>query len=299
VRDSAKQKFSHPSLVIYFSATPPIKLKLGLQIGGADWYRSIIFYNAVWHLFFFSFFWFFLFCPFFALRFHRLLYPPAFLASGLWNLPPAPPISLSLSFLLLFNDFSSLSCCCCLSSSSSLSLSFSLYSSSYHHLLIEFIFLSWNKKLRFWFLRRGSKLLRDFSMMMLPVEFWSPERKRKPPIQGAFSCSEVLPCFVLLQTLSFRPALQSSFSCLWFVVVILVLIHDCDVCSFFVLFIFPISSSISLHYRVHFSLLALFLCYPLLFISVSLSFYFAFVLFCSVSSSRFVTQQEGKGAGIL
>lgn len=64
-------------------------------------------------------------------------------------------------------------------------------------------------------------------------------------------------------------------------------------------FIFPLSSSISLHYCVHFSLLARFLCYPLLFISVSLSFYFAFVLFCSVGSSRFVTQQEGKGAGIL
>jgi hypothetical protein len=26
--------FSHPSLVIYFFATPPIKLKLGQQIGG-------------------------------------------------------------------------------------------------------------------------------------------------------------------------------------------------------------------------------------------------------------------------
>ncbi len=75
-----------------------------------------------------------------------------------------------------------------------------------------------------------------------------------------------------------------------FVVVILVLIHDCDVCSFFALFIFPFSSSISLHYCVHFPLLARFLCYPLLFISVSLSSYFAFVLFCSVGSSRFVTQ---------
>jgi hypothetical protein len=64
--------------------------------------------------------------------------------------------------------------------------------------------------------------------------------------------------FSLLQTLSFRPALQSSFSCLWFVVVILVLIHDCDVCSFFALFIFPLSSSTSLHYCVHFSLLARF-----------------------------------------
>jgi hypothetical protein len=49
--------------------------------------------------------------------------------------------------------------------------------------------------LRFSFLRRGSKLLRDFAMM-LPVEFWSLERKeKKPPIQGAFSCSEVLLLF--------------------------------------------------------------------------------------------------------
>lgn len=79
----------------------------------------------------------------------------------------------------------------------------------------------------------------------------------------------------------------------------MVLIHDCDVCSFFALLFFPLSSSISLHYCVHFSLLARFLCYPLLFISVSLFFYFAFVLFCSVGSGRFVTQQEGKGAGIF
>jgi hypothetical protein len=28
------KKFSHPSLIIYFFPTPPIKLKLGLQIGG-------------------------------------------------------------------------------------------------------------------------------------------------------------------------------------------------------------------------------------------------------------------------
>jgi hypothetical protein len=28
------KKFSHPSLIIYFIPTPPIKLKLGLQIGG-------------------------------------------------------------------------------------------------------------------------------------------------------------------------------------------------------------------------------------------------------------------------
>jgi hypothetical protein len=28
------KKFSHPSLIIYFFQTPPIKLKLGLQIGG-------------------------------------------------------------------------------------------------------------------------------------------------------------------------------------------------------------------------------------------------------------------------
>jgi hypothetical protein len=29
-----QKHFSHPSLVIYFFPTPPIKLKLGLQIGG-------------------------------------------------------------------------------------------------------------------------------------------------------------------------------------------------------------------------------------------------------------------------
>ncbi len=96
----------------------------------ADWYRSIIFYNSVWHLFFSFFFWFFLFCPFFALRFHRLLYARAFLASGLWYLPcpHALPPSLSPSlfpFFCFFSDFSSLSCCCCLSSSSFLSLSLS------------------------------------------------------------------------------------------------------------------------------------------------------------------------------
>lgn len=84
-----------------------------------------------------------------------------------------------------------------------------------------------------------------------------------------------------------------------FVVVILVLVHDCHVCSFFALFLFFLFLLQSLYIIVCIFLSLRFLCYPLLFISVSLSFYFAFVLFCSVGSSRFVTQQEGKGAGIL
>jgi hypothetical protein len=32
-----RKYFSHPSLVMYFFATPPIKLKLGQQIGGGDY----------------------------------------------------------------------------------------------------------------------------------------------------------------------------------------------------------------------------------------------------------------------
>lgn len=85
-----------------------------------------------------------------------------------------------------------------------------------------------------------------------------------------------------------------------FVVVILVLIHDCHVCSFFALFLFFLFLLQSLYIIV---CIFLSLRASSVIRSSLLVFLFPstspFVLFCSVGSSRFVTQQEGKGAGIL